>query len=140
MSDKKNRYEAERWLKTAEDDISAAKVLLDNGKYAQACFFSQQAAEKAVKSFYYLKDIDPWGHSVKKLITDISEHDPACYEEIKELEPKAMILDRFYIPTRYPNGLPNILPSQAYCQADAKTAIEGAKEILRGIKIFFAED
>lgn len=68
MSQSKNRYHAERWLQTAEEDLEAAKVLLDAGMYAQACFYAHQSAEKAVKSLWYLEDANPWGHSVKRLI------------------------------------------------------------------------
>lgn len=35
-------------------------------------------------------------------------------------------LDKFYIPTRYPNGLPDLTPSQVYNSQDAAQAIEKA--------------
>lgn len=68
MSLEKNRQEAERWLKTAEGDLEAAVILLENNKYAHSCFHSQQAGEKAMKAVWYFLDADPWGHSIKKLI------------------------------------------------------------------------
>ena len=52
MSRTDNRRQAERWLLTAREDLKAAETLLDAEMYAQACFHSQQAAEKAVKSLW----------------------------------------------------------------------------------------
>jgi HEPN domain-containing protein len=39
-------------------------------------------------------------------------------------------LDRYYVPTRYPNGLPDITPDMAYFQSDAEHAINLAKVII----------
>lgn len=49
MSQSANRHEAERWLQTAKEDLEAAQTLADHKMYAQACFYAQQSAEKAVK-------------------------------------------------------------------------------------------
>ncbi len=68
MSLSGNRYEAERWLRTAEEDLAAVRALIESNSFAQACFYCQQSAEKAVKALWYLADEDPWGHSVQRLI------------------------------------------------------------------------
>ncbi len=39
-------------------------------------------------------------------------------------------LDRLSIPTRYPNGLPDILPDQAYFERDAERAIGIAERLI----------
>jgi HEPN domain-containing protein len=39
-------------------------------------------------------------------------------------------LDRFYIPTRYPNGLPGGVPARAYRKKDALEAIRTAQKVL----------
>ena len=44
---------------------------------------------------------------------------------------EARDLDKLYIPTRYPNGLPDITPSEAYSLLDAQNAIKAAKHIIR---------
>jgi hypothetical protein len=36
------------------------------------------------------------------------------YDRVKGLLRAGTILDRFYIPTRYPNGLPELTPGEAY--------------------------
>jgi HEPN domain-containing protein len=52
MSTEKNVYEALRWLRTAEDDLDAATVLSKNDKFPHACFYAQQAGEKALKAVW----------------------------------------------------------------------------------------
>ena len=130
MSLDKNQHEAERWLKTAKDDIESANILMTNGKYAHACFHCQQAAEKAVKAVWYLLDADPWGHSIAKLIRDIESVDMATYKKFESLKRSAVLLDRFYITTRYPNGLPDLTPEETYMEEDAKNCIENAEKIM----------
>lgn len=123
MSVDKNQHEADRWLRTAIDDLEAAVVMRDHGKFAHACFLAQQAAEKALKAACFLRDLDPWGHSVKKLL-DVAGPEFAPFAET------AMELDRYYVPTRYPNGLPDLIPAEAYGAADAVRAMSAAQTIL----------
>jgi len=98
MSRSKNRYEAERWLATAEEDLCAAETLAQAGSFAQACFYSQQSGEQAIKALWYCVDADPWGHSVQKLIVDF----PAKHTltQLESWIARAALLDKFYIPTR----------------------------------------
>jgi HEPN domain-containing protein len=126
MSIEKNREEALRWLRTGKDDLEAAKVLRENEKYSHACFHAQQAAEKAIKAIWYSEDADPWGHSIKKLIDDLKQVDLEIYNSLKDLIRPAMILDRFYIPTRYPNGLPDLIPAEAYAREDSDECIQNS--------------
>lgn len=128
MSRTKNRYQAERWLQTAEEDLSAVQALLDAGLYAQACFYAQQSGEKAIKSLWYLIDSDPWGHSVQRLVAEFPER-----ETIPDLEKwldYGALLDKFYIPTRYPNGLPDLTPGQVYRSSDAERGLEAARALV----------
>jgi len=130
MSIEKNKYEAKRWLKTAQGDLEAAKILMGSGKYAHACFHSQQAGEKALKAVWYLLDADPWGHSITKLLQDLESVDLETYEKFNSIKRSAVLLDRFYIPTRYPNGLPDLTPADSFLQEDAQTGIENAEKII----------
>lgn len=134
MSVEKNVQEAFRWLKTAEDDLDSAIILRDNQKFPHACFHAQQAAEKAIKAVWYFADADPWGHAVKKLIEDLQSVDFKLYEQLQDFMRDAMLLDRFYIPTRYPNGLPDITPAEAYIDEDAKTCIHHATRFVNTVK------
>ena len=133
MSTEKNRREAFRWLTTAQDDLDSAVILRKNGKFAHSCFHAQQAGEKAVKALWYLADADPWGHSIMKLIDDLENVDLKLHDRLKSLSRLGMVLDRFYIPTRYPNGLPDITPDAAFTDEDADTCIEHSGKIIETV-------
>lgn len=66
------------------------------------------------------------GHSVAELCERAAIFDPA----FAELEREGAKLDRLYIPTRYPNGLPGGLPAKAFDREDADSAIERASRIV----------
>ena len=135
MSHSKNRYEAERWLLTAEEDLQAANILLEEKMYAQACFLAQQSGEKGLKALWYLVDANPWGHSIQRLVMEFPQKETLPALE-KWLEQGAT-LDKFYIPTRYPNGLPDLTPGQVYGLTDAKLAVETAQTLLAQCKEWF---
>ena len=134
MSNEKNRIEALRWFETAEEDIEAAEIMQANNKHSHCCFLCQQASEKAIKAIYYNLDEDPWGHSIVKLIEGLKDVDPNISDLLKTHERDARILDRYYIPTRYPNGLPDIIPSQAYGAEDAVQSLDIAKRMLSKVR------
>ena len=138
MSVEKNRKEAERWLKTVQGDLDSAIILSKNNRYAHSCFHSQQSGEKSVKAVWYYLDADPWGHSIKKLIQDLEQVDLRTYTKFKALEKCAVQLDRFYITTRYPNGLPELTPEEAYLEEDALKSIENARRIIDVVKAILA--
>ena len=48
-------------------------------------------------------------------------------QNLHGLTEKAALLDKFYIPTRYPNGLPDLTPGQIYIREDADQGIEAAR-------------
>lgn len=123
--------EAIRWIQEAEEDIAAVELLLKGKHFHLACFHAQQSAEKAVKAFLYWHNVEePWGHSVAELIKDASTYNPS----LENLFPIGATLDRYYIPTRYPNGLPGGLPSKSYFAHDAQGALDMAKQILAAIR------
>lgn len=137
MSIEKNREEGLRWLKTAKNDFEAALILQKNGKYSLACFHAQQAAEKTLKSLYYAMDKDPWGHSIFKLLQGLGKEYPYLQNRKLKLDIKAKRLDQFYIPTRYPNGLPDITPEEAFGTEDATVGISYAKLFLDAVSRFY---
>jgi len=128
MSVDKQLLEAKRWLATAAEDLEAARLLADGGKHAHACFAAQQAGEKAVKALWHLRGGDPWGHSVQRLLRDVAP--PEVRVQLADLLEDGAMLDRHYIPTRYPNGLPDLTPGEAYFRRDADACMEAAGRIL----------
>ena len=132
MSQDKLIYEAQRWLDTAAEDLDAARALAENKKFSHACFFAQQCGEKALKALWYFLGEDPWGDSIQKLIAELP--DEKARETMADLLETGSALDRYYIPTRYPNGLPDLTPGKYYFQKDADLAIGSARRILDSVK------
>lgn len=123
--------EGRRWLLQAERDLDDAEFNLSGGRYNVACFLAQQSAEKALKAYLFSKGAEEvWGHSVAELCKDAQTFDPA----FSQLDPKASPLDKYYIPTRYPNALPGGIPSKAFDENDAKSAIRLTKEVIDFVK------
>ena len=132
MSLEKQHKEALRWLKTAEEDLGAARGLRSLKKYSHACFLAQQCGEKALKALWDALGHDPWGHSVQKLIVDIP--DRVARQILRGQLEAGVLLDRYYIPTRYPNGLPDLTPGEVYLKRDADLCIRCARAILTSVK------
>jgi HEPN domain-containing protein len=64
--------------------------------------------------------------------------DDAAYQSCRDLIENAAKLDRFHIPTRYPNGLPDITPDQAYFKEDAESAIAIAEAFRSRVEAMIA--
>ena len=137
MSIDKERYEALRWLETSQEDLDAAQVLIECGKFSHSCFFSQQAGEKALKALWFFLGEDPWGHSVQKLIAELP--DAHAREQMGAMLEAGAVLDRYYIPTRYPNGLPDLTPGQVYFRKDAESCHESASQLLAIVRKFIQD-
>lgn len=131
MSQTSAKYEAERWRRAAKDDVEAAESLHQAEKFSHACFLSQQSAEKAVKALWFAIDEDPWGHSIRKLVPQFPKQE--MFSDVEAWLTNAAALDKFYIPTRYPNGLPDLTPAQTYKIGDSAEAIEKAKFFLEEV-------
>jgi HEPN domain-containing protein len=93
-----------------------------------ACFQAQQAGEKALKALLYRHGrTSVMTHSLRRLVRECE----AVAKGATELDDDAVLLDQFYIPTRYPNGLDEDLPpSQYYVEKDAQRCLSSARSIL----------
>lgn len=126
-----NDKEGGRWLDQALRDLDDARYAGDGKRYNLCCFLSQQAAEKALKAYLYARGAESvWGHSVAELCDDSGKLDPGFRKLKKECAP----LDRFYIPTRYPNGLPGGIPADAYTNHDSDRALSMAEQVISFVK------
>lgn len=105
-----------------------------------SCPTGSGKAEKALKAVWYYSDADPWGHSIKRLIDDLESIDLGLFEIFKKFSRRGTILDRFYIPTRYPNGLPDITPDVAFNEEDADVCIAHAGIIIKAVHNLFRND
>ena len=116
-----------RWLEQAEADRHGARLLFDGESYHLACFIAQQVGEKALKAYLYAQGEEiVLGHSVEALCRRAAEHD----EAFADLRQDVALLDAYYIPTRYPNGLPDNIPARVYTRAAAVETLRMADQTL----------
>ncbi|MCX7668721.1 MAG: HEPN domain-containing protein [Anaerolineae bacterium] len=117
--------EGHRWLRQAQEDLRWTDHLAREGAYHLACFLAQQVAEKALKAFLYAQGEEiVLGHSVERLCAAAARFDAAFRAKGRSWS----ILDGYYIPTRYPNGLPDGIPADVYTEAAATDAVRLAAE------------
>ncbi|MEM2123612.1 MAG: HEPN domain-containing protein [Candidatus Bathyarchaeia archaeon] len=114
------------WLDQAEGDLKAAKDLCDTGNYAWSCFASQQSAERSLKAILEGLAIPSIGHNLLQLTSNISEK----VEVPNSVRSACKRLNRFYIPTRYPNAFPSGAPVHMYDRDDAVQSVKDAEEVL----------
>lgn len=115
------KEEGLRWLEQAKADLRGAQVLFDNQVYHLACFIAQQTAEKAIKAFLYAQGEEMvTGHSVTALTNWAEQFD----SEFAALREDIAVLDGYYIPTRYPNGIPDSIPAKVYTKKPAQEAVQ----------------
>ena len=127
---------AARWLAQAKEDLKWAAHLAEKGGYHLACFLSQQVAEKALKAFLYAQGEEVvLGHSVGRLCSSAGSYDAAFGQKADRWK----TLDTFYIPTRYPNGLPDGIPAEAYNKSIADSAVGLAREVVQFVEKRVAE-
>ncbi|MDE0460325.1 MAG: HEPN domain-containing protein [Chromatiales bacterium] len=121
------RTEAGRWLRQAESDLAFAELGAREGFPAQACFTSQQAAEKALKAIHYLSGerFVP-GHSLVELLETAAQPTGT----LARLLDSARQLDQYYIPTRYPNGIPGGIPAEVFTDSQAEDAVIRARAFI----------
>ena len=117
--------EFKRWFNTALGTVRSAEGDLERGDYNWACFKAHQSAEFAVKGLLRGLGLSAYGHSVSALLA-------AAPSELKapNLLHKAKTLDKYYVPTRYPNAWAEGSPADYYTSEDASQAIEYAKSII----------
>jgi HEPN domain-containing protein len=125
------RSRSERWFAQAIHDLEDARFNLAGGRYNVACFLAQQAAEKALKAFLLYKGAEEvWGHSLAELCDDAKRFDPSFAEIERELSS----LDKYYLPTRYPDALPGGIPANAFDEEDAERAISLSEKAIEFVR------
>ena len=107
-----------RTLHSAEGDLG-------RGDYNWACFKAHQAAEYTVKALLHGLGLAPKGHSISLLLDSI----PRELNPDEILDP-AKTLDKYYIPTRYPNAWSEGIPPDYYTLNDSKQAVSYASKII----------
>jgi HEPN domain-containing protein len=124
MSLESARHRARLWIRQAEDDLRAARLLQEAGQSAQACFLSQQVGEKAIKALLAAEDRDLRSHSLTALLRMLDEELAVRWQR------QARVLDKLYAPTRYPDALGDELPADVFGPEDGAAALQAAGELL----------
>lgn len=113
------------FLLQAKRDLEQASLSLREGFYEWAAFAAQQAAEKAVKAVFQRLGAVAWGHSVAGLLEALSQTFPVP----EALLDAASELDKAYIPSRYPDALPEGTPFERYRRGEAERLLAHAESI-----------
>ena len=115
------------WLRQAEADLDHARHAVTGGHFEWACFAAQQSAEKAAKALHLSLGDEAWGHSVTELLEALQGRLPPLDPLLLD---RARALDKLYVPTRYPNGLPAGAPADYFTSGEAERALADAEAIL----------
>jgi HEPN domain-containing protein len=125
MNASEHHAEARRWIRYAEEDLSAAEVLLApaNRIARQACWLAQQAAEKALKAGLVFGQIPfPFRHDLDALRNLL----PGDWETRRQ-NPDLAELTEWAVEARYPGDWQEPLPE------DALRAVAQARGVLENM-------
>lgn len=123
--------EYKRWLRQAQHSLESSKRDMKMGDHDWGCFKAQQAAEFAVKGLLYGIGITAVGHSVSKLLGELKARGISVDRAVLSA---AKVLDRHYIPARYPNAHIVGAPYEFYDENTSKQAIKEAIRIIEFVK------
>ena len=125
--------EAAIWLGFADENLKAARVLMNNGLLNPYLQNVQQAFEKAFKSMLVHISIPvKKTHSISKLVSILGENGV----DIDLSEDECDLLDSIYLPSKYPLGsaLPNFEPDEEICKRSIAVAERVRESIARQLE------
>lgn len=114
---------ANNWFAQAQNDYKSAKVVLvEGGYYGTTCFLAQQIAEKYLKG-YLISQGQTFDkvHDLVKLLNDCK----IVNKNFSVLEEECILLNDYYIESRYPQDAPIDYPKK-----EARVALECAERIM----------
>lgn len=107
--------ETKSWLTYSEENLEAAKILLESELYNPCLQNIQQSVEKALKSLIIEKVI-PFKktHNIMELKTILEKNNIS----IELTDDECDFLDSIYLPTKYPIGsaIPYFFPDKEICK------------------------
>jgi HEPN domain-containing protein len=105
-----------------------AELAMTENLYNQVCFHVQQCAEKTTKALLIAQgQTPPRAHRLGDLVNLL---DP---NPLTAIALEVQLLDRFYIPTRYPDALPGSLLEGLPDASDAQEALAVARQVFKAI-------
>lgn len=117
-----------RWLRQAAHDLAAGERDFQASDYSEACYHTEQAAQKALKGFLFLAgERRVMEHSVFALARRCAERE----EEFGAVVQPGRILDQYYVGTRYPDAVADpAAPFELYTGEQARQALDIAARII----------
>ena len=128
MKSIKYQKDVDGFIKEAEREIEYIEWDIKGSKWDPACFWSQQAAEKALKAlwaYYGRKPIKI--HRLETLIKGVADKSPVIEKYLKT----AMFLDQFYLETRYPDFIDERIKIS---ESLGERALLSARKIIAAVK------
>ena len=126
-------------LHQAHSDLDLAAVSAAAGHHEWACFACHQAVEKALKALHLHHGQQAWGHGLGRSWRELPPVvGAALAEALSDLEDRLRILDALYIPTRYPDSLPDGAPSDHFGRLQSDDAQRHARSIVDAINTALA--
>lgn len=121
------RKEAMDFWSQARADLATATTLTDAGVYYASVFFSQQAAEKALKAAVIDRQHrSPKGHNLVQMAN--------CLNAPVDIMNAAAELNPEFLLTRNPESVEGV-PAQMYDKVSARLHLRCAQDILEWAKI-----
>lgn len=121
-----------QWLDIATEDLTVANLVFAEEHFAHACFLSQQSIEKSLKAYLIARaNSYPRTHNLVILLNQCEVLEP----EFSQFRTDCIVVDQYYVPTRYPDGIPGGLPTGLPTQHQAQRAITAAESILQFVTI-----
>lgn len=119
--------EYNRWLGQAKHTFGSAQRDTVGGDFDWACFKAQQAGKYALKALLRGFGKPAYGHALTRLLGRLREAGLVIKEETAKA---GQLLDRHYIPTRYPDARAEGSPHEFYDDLTAKEARQAAAKII----------
>jgi len=127
MSASQYGADASAWLSRALDDLKWSRHNLDGSFLREACFTSQQAAEKGLKAYLLAQGAPAMRtHSLVRLLRQCLTFD----QDFGGYLTACQTLDDYYAPTRYPD----VVPAAEFTSERADAALSVASELVRFIQ------
>lgn len=118
---------AQQWLDRATEDLAVARLVHKERHASHACFLAQQCIEKSLKAYFLSRtNAYPRAHRLVDLLAECEKPQ----HEFVQFRDACIVVDQYYIPTRYPNGIPGSLAAGLPGDQEATEAIDAADQIL----------
>lgn len=121
--------EYRRWMRSSTGTLNSARGDLERREYNWTCFKAQQSAEFAVKALLHGLGLPAYGHSVSGLLKRLPKELGS-----QRINQDAKTLDKYYVPTRYPNAWVEGSPEDYYTEEDAEGAVQCAERIVNWVE------